>query len=49
MANATSPQAEGWAWVQDHPDVDDMPEWRQLQLKALATLLYFLVATQGES
>jgi Leucine-rich repeat (LRR) protein len=46
MANTTSPQAKGWAWVQDHPDIQDMPEWRQLQLMALST---FYFATQGES
>jgi hypothetical protein len=46
MSNATSPQTQGWAWLQGHQDIDDMPEWRQLQLMALATL-YF--ATGGES
>lgn len=48
IADATSPQARAWEWLQDHPDYDydRMPNWRKHQLFALSSFFY---ATGGDT
>ena len=43
ISNSSSSQAQALAWLQQHPQYNDetlMPDWRKLQLMALATLFY---------
>ena len=40
QANASSPQALAWNWIQRHPDFPDMPDWRKQQRMAMATLQF---------
>ena len=37
-----SPQSYAFQWVEGHPDITDMPEWRKQQLFALVTTFFAL-------
>lgn len=40
IENPLSHQARGYEWLRDHPNITAMPDWRKVQLFALATFYY---------
>ena len=40
LGNSSTPQYKAWQWLDRHPDLSDMPLWRQKQLFALVCFFY---------
>jgi hypothetical protein len=46
IADPLSPQDMAYQWLAEHPDISNMPEWRKVQLFAMATFFYTLHGEQ---
>lgn len=45
LENSSTPQARGYGWLLNHPDLPEIDEWRKMQLFAMATFFYSMEGT----